>query len=257
MKKTILSILILIFVSSNFSFADDFSDAVVKAKKDLYSASDKNDMNGLLKARGEFERTLQLKKNQWLVDYYLAYSDFLISYTFMQSQDKDKIRKYTESSLDLLNKCTDMKDDFSEAYILKMSVEGNRWMYEPDKMNDIIAKTAEATDKAKKLEPDNPRFHLVSGMGTFYTPEAFGGGVDAALPSFLKSYELFQTRKEKNETYPDWGYATCAGMIAICKIQQDKMDEAKQYIDKGLEIDPDSGFITNYVQKAYDDKLKK
>ena len=257
MRKAILLCVILILVSCNFSLADDFSDAIVKAKKDLYSAFNKSDPKGILKARGEFERILQLKKNQWLVDYYLAYADFLTGYTFMQSQDKDNIKKYTESSLDLLNKCTDLKDDFSEAYILKMSVEGNRWMYEPDKMNDIIAKTAEATDKAKKLEPDNPRFYLVSGMNTFYTPENFSGGADASLPLFLKSYELFQTRKEKDETFPDWGYVTSAGMIAMCKIKQDKMDEAKQYIEKALEIDSDSGFITNYVKKEYDEKTKK
>ncbi|MGA2669225.1 MAG: tetratricopeptide repeat protein [Ignavibacteria bacterium] len=257
-SKSVIYFLMLFLIGGiSSSYADDFSDAILKAKKDFKSANDKSDQDGMIKARGEFERILQLKKNQWLVDYYLADVDFALSYISMQSNDKDNIKKYTESSLQLLDKSTDMKDDFAEAYILKMAVNGNRWMYEPDKMNDILAKTNEATDKAKKLEPDNPRFYVISGMNLYYTPETFGGGASAAQPLFEKAYELFQNRKEKDDTYPSWGYDLSAGMLAMCYIKQDKLDDAKKYIDKGLEIDPESGFILNVVKKDYDDKIKK
>jgi tetratricopeptide (TPR) repeat protein len=150
-----------------------------------------------------------------------------------------------------------MKYYFADAYILKMAVNANRWMYEPDKMNDIIAKTNEASDMAKKLEPGNPRFYLISGMNLYYTPENFGGGAAAAQPLFEKAYDLFQNRKEKDDTYPSWGYDMTAGMLAMCCIKQDKMDDAKKYLDKGMEINPDSGYLINYVKKEYDNKLKK
>jgi len=259
MKKAILlfTILLLALVSSNNIHADDFSDAIVKAKKKLTGAANKGDSKELLKVRGEFERILQLKKNQWLVNYYLAYTDMMLSYISMQSKDNTVIKKYNESAIDLLNKSTDMKDDFSEAWILKIAAQGGRWFYEPDKMNDIIAKISEAKDMSKKLEPDNPRYYIETGNGTFYTPESFGGGADKALPDFQKSWDLFQTYKIKDETYPDWGKDVAAGMIAMCYIQTDKLDDAKKWIAKGLEVIPDSGFLKNYVQKQYDDKAKK
>jgi tetratricopeptide (TPR) repeat protein len=239
------------------AYSDDFSDAIGKAKKDFLAAANKIDKATLTKVRGQFERILQLKRNEWLVNYYLADVDLTLSYSAMQDKNNDDIKKYTESSLKLLDKCTDVKDDFAEAYILKMAVNSNRFMYEMDKMNDIISKQSEAKDKAKKLEPDNPRYYLIDGMNTYYTPEAFGGGVDNALPLFQKSYELFKTYKPKDETYPNWGYDMCAGMLAMCSIKLDKMDAAKEFIDKALEINPDSGFIKNEVQKAYDEKKSK
>jgi tetratricopeptide (TPR) repeat protein len=234
--------------------ADDFSEAIMKAKKHYGEAFDKNDMSSIPKIRGEFERILQLKKNQWLVNYYLADIDFMLSYNAIEKKDNDAVKKYTESALELLDKSTDMKDDFAEAYILKMAVQSNRWMYEMDKMNDIIAKQTEAKDKAKQLEPENPRFYLIDGMNTYYTPESFGGGVDASLPMFTKSFEYFQTFKPKDETMPSWGHEMAAGMMSLCYMKKDKMDEAKKYLDKALEINPNSGFVKENVQKEYDKK---
>lgn len=259
MKNLILSLTVLLVTlfSVNNIHADDFSDAIIKAKKKLNEAANNGDTKGLIKVRGDFERILQLKKNQWLVNYYMAYTDLMMSYMSMMSKDNDAVKKYNESAIDLLNKSTDAKDDFSEAWILKIAAQGGRWGYEPDKMNDIIAKITEAKDMAKKLEPENPRYYIEDGNGLFYTPESFGGGPDKALPDFQKSWDLFQTYKIKDETYPDWGKDVAAGMIALCYVQTDKLDEAKNWIAKGLDAVPDSGFIKNYVQKQYDDKAKK
>jgi hypothetical protein len=258
MKKTILSALVLavLFVSKG-AFADDYSDAMVKSLKKLDAINDLSDRTALQKVRGDFERILQLKKNQWMVNYYMAMCDMLLAWSYMgETPDKDNIKKYTESCLDLLDKATDMKDDFAEAYVLKMSATSNRWQYEPAKMNDIITKSAEAKDMAKNLDASNPRYYLVDGTNTFYTPENFGGGVDAAMPILEKSWEFFGTFKPVDETYPVWGKDQAAAMIAMCYIKKDKLDEAKTWIDKGLEIKPESGFIKNYVMKQYE-KAKK
>jgi hypothetical protein len=181
----------------------------------------------------------------------------LLSYSVSEKKDMDAVKKYTESSMEQLNKSTDMRDDFAEAYILKMAVNSNRWMYEMDKMNDIIAKGAEAKDLAQKYGSDNPRFYLIDGMNTYYTPESFGGGVSAAQTLFEKSYELFSTFKPVDETYPEWGKDQVCGYLALCCIKEDKLDDAKKWIDKGLEADPDSDFIKNNVQKEYDKKAGK
>lgn len=232
--------------------ADDYSDAIVKAKKNLNDASNKNDKAALLKVRGDFERILQLKKNEWMVNYYLAAIDFILSYGAIEAENNDEIKKYTESSLALLDKSTDANDEFAEAWIMKLAVNSNRWIYDMQKMNDIIGKLTEAKDKASKLEPENPRLYLIDGMNTYYTPENFGGGVDKAMPLLEKSWDLFQTYKPKDETYPDWGKDQAAGMIALCYVKKEKFDDAKKWIDKGLEMNPDSGFLTSYVKKEYE-----
>lgn len=252
MKKfTLFSLLFCLLALSNIR-ADDFSDAIVKSKKKLLEAANKNDKAAMLKVRGDFERILQLKKNEWLVNYYLAMTDFMLSYNAMDAKNNDDLKKYTESSLALLDKSTDANDEFAEAWILKMAVNSNRWIYDFQKMNDIIGKLTEAKDKAKKLDPDNPRFYLVDGTNTYYTPENFGGGADAAMPQLEKSWELFGTFKPKDDTYPDWGKDQAAGMIALCYVKKDNLSDAKKWIDKALEVNADSGFIKGYVMKEYE-----
>lgn len=248
-KFVFLFIFLLTFITVR---ADDFSDAIVKAKKKLGEAMNKNDKASLLKVRGDFERILQLKKNPWIVNYYLASIDFAFSYLGVEEKNNDDVKKYTESSLSLLDKATEANDEFAEAWILKLAVNSNRWIYDFQSMNDIIAKQTEAKDRAKKLEPDNPRLYLIDGMNTYYTPENFGGGVEKAQPMFEKSWELFLTFKPKDETFPEWGKDQAAGMLALCYVKNDKLDDAKKWIDKGLEISPESGFIKNYVMKEYE-----
>ncbi len=186
MKPLITSLFIIIITTLSIDQlkADDYTDAMLKALKKMGDAADKNEKAAVLKVRGDFERILQLKKNEWMVNYYLGMLDYMLSRYAADEKNNDDVKKYTESAISLLDKCTDVNDQFADAYVLKMAVQGNRWQYEPNKMNDIIAKSTEAKDIAFKLEPENPRYYLIDGYMTFYTPENFGGGVEKAQPLF-------------------------------------------------------------------------
>ena len=237
------------------SYADEFTEAMLNAKKNLKAAADSFNKEELIKVRGEFERIKQLKKDIWLVDYYIAYTDYNIALTEMEGEDKDEIKKYTKSGLDVINKSIELKDDFSDAYVLKVSLNFNRWQYEPGQMNDIISEVKDANILAVKYDADNPRYYLVNGLSKYWTPEQFGGGVEEALLELNRSNELFETRVEPSELYPDWGYDWTLGYLALCMIKRNDegdMDKAKDYIDKALEINPESGFIKGFVVKEYE-----
>lgn len=96
-KTTILVLLISVFILNLNVHADsDFDKAVLKAKKHLKEAMDKMDESKLVKSRGEFERILQLKKDAWLVNYYIALADYGLSMNAGITENKDNIRKFTE-----------------------------------------------------------------------------------------------------------------------------------------------------------------
>jgi len=258
MKKSyqlIFIVIIGLFLNISDSYADDFTEAMLNAKTKLKAAADSFNKEELIKVRGEFERIKQLKKDIWLVDYYIAYTDYNIALTEMESEDKDEIKKYTKSGLDVINKSIELKDDFSDSYVLKVSLNFNRWQYEPGQMNDIISEVKEANILAEKYDADNPRYYLVNGISKYWTPEQFGGGVEEALQELNRSNELFETRVEPSELYPDWGYDWTLGYLALCMIKRNDegdMDKAKDYIDKALEINPESGFIKGFVMKEYE-----
>jgi hypothetical protein len=256
MKKLFLAVL-LIVISFNTLKADDFTDAMVKGKKNLQSAMNTLDEKALVKVRGEFERILQLKKQEWIVNYYIAVADYYLAFTSMgEKQDKEKLKKYTESGLSNLEKSILVRDDFADSYILKYALNFNRWIYEQDKMADIMQQSSEAKEKAEKLDPENPRLHLMDGMATFYMPEAFGGGAKKSTPIFEKSMESFNKRVEKEAYYPEWGKDLTYGFLAMSYTKRDDDGDKKKatdLYDKATKELPESSFLKVYIKKQLEE----
>jgi hypothetical protein len=263
--QKIIIVLFLLAAGFGFSknlFADDFEKAMLKAKKNYKIAYDEFSEDGLLKVRGEFERILQLKQDVWLVYYYMGLCDYNLSWLYMSEKNKDseKMKKYTESGLAMMDKCWESKEDFAELYVLRMALNFNRWQYEQDKMEDIIGASQKADEGAKKYDANNPRYHLYKGISAFYMPASFGGGAENALTSLLKSYDIFQVRTEPAEYYPDWGYDLDCGYLCLAYLKRNNdgdIEKAKTYLDKGLAASPDNSFLKGYVTKQYEEKVKK
>lgn len=251
----VIALIITFTFTVSHSFAgDDFEKAMLKAKKNLKSAMDNNDEAKLIKTRGQFERILQLKKQLWLVNYYIALSDYGLAMEGMSKENTDKIKKYTQSGIGVINKSIDENPEFADSYVLLEALNFNRWQYEQDKMQDIISATQSADADAKRLEPENPRYILVTGISQYYTPEAFGGGIKIAMPTLQKSVDLFKTRKEKSNLYPDWGNDMAIGYLALCHIKRDDdgdMTKASELIAEAAKLNPESKFISGYVTGEY------
>ncbi|MBK8549821.1 MAG: hypothetical protein IPL53_01685 [Ignavibacteria bacterium] len=256
MKKQVTHVILLLITFSflNANASSDFDKAMLKAKKNLKTAMNKSDETQLLKVRGEFERILQLKEKVWLVNYYIALSDYGLATAAMVKENTDNLKKYTQSGIDVINKSIDEYPEFADSFVLLQALHFNRWQYEQEKMQEIIAATTSADESAVKLEKNNPRLLMLNGMASYYTPEAFGGGAAVALPKLEKAVDVFKTRKETSELYPDWGYDLAMGYLAMALLKRNDdgdMKKAKEIIDEAIVINPDSGFITAYVMGEY------
>ncbi len=262
--KKIISCVVLILVALTLinikaNASEDFTKAMKKARKNLKAAMDKSDEQALTKSRAEFERILQLKEDPWLVNYYMALADNGLATSATIAKNIDKVKKYTQSGIETINKSLDLNPEFADSYVLLEALNFNRWQYEQEKMQDIISASQSADDAAKKLEPNNPRLLLITGIAQFYTPEAFGGGVKVAIPTLEKSLTAFKNRKEKSEIYPDWGNDMAMGYMALSLMKRDAdgdMKKAKTYIDEAIIVNPDSGFINKYVMDEYNKNTK-
>jgi hypothetical protein len=63
-------------------------------------------------------------------------------------------------------------------------------------------------EKAKSLDPTNPRPYLLEAQNKFYTPEAYGGGKDVAKELFDKAKQLSDNFKPATDLSPTWGKVT-------------------------------------------------
>lgn len=267
MKNPIKFLIILITVlviHVNTVKADDFTDAMLDAKENLQTALNKTDKSEALKVRGQFERILQLKQDEWLVNYYIAFCDYIIAISEMSGgselteEAKKNLQSYTESGLETIDNVIQKKNDFSDAYVLKKFLNFNRWSYEQQKMNDIIDADLQLDAKAKEYGENNPRYYLVNGIAAYWTPAAFGGGTGKAIDLLDKSDNLFNTTKPLNELYPDWGQDWAIGYKVLALLKRDDdgdVEKAKQLLDEGIKKFPDSGFLSYYAKGEYDKSI--
>ena len=165
-----------------------------------------------LKASNLFYRISQVVKTDWLSSYYYAFSNTRIS---MLQDDDDIKEQYLDKAFEILAPFDTLNIEeidslaLSEIYTLKAMIYVAKIFINPMvngmKYGSISGKSIE---KAKSFNIQNPRPYFLEGQSKFYTPSAFGGGVEKAFPlleNALEYYSVFEAKKY----WPDWGYEDC------------------------------------------------
>jgi len=210
MKKTLL--ILAVMIAGNFSFAQ-MSEKFVKAMETKVPAVDTTlNPENLVELGNAFERIAEAEKNQWLPYYYAALCNVNAGLAMgggdIMSVKSDKTDPFADKAEGLLNKAEALSKNNSEIFVVKKLVATLRLIGDP--MNRYMTygpEAAEALEKAKSLNPENPRVYLLEGQDKFYTPEEFGGSKSEAKVLFetaIKKYEAFKT---ETSIHPSWGLA--------------------------------------------------
>ena len=207
MNKIIYILSISLLICSNYP--EKYYKAMDNAL-DFFESSESED--DFLKASNQFYRISQVVKTDWLSSYYYAFCNTKIS---MLQEDSDIKELYLDKAFDILTPFDNLEAQFvdslalSEIYTLKAMIYVGKIFINPMvngmKYGPLSAKSIE---KAKSLYPQNPRPYYLDGQSKFYTPSAFGGGIDKALPELdlaMQYYNDFGVRKY----WPNWGKEDC------------------------------------------------
>ena len=165
-----------------------------------------------LKSSNYFYRISQVVKTDWLSSYYYAYSNAKIS---MLQEDPDIKEQYIDKAFAILAPFDTLKITsidslaLSEIYSLRAMLYVSKIFINPMingmKYGPLAGKSIE---KAKTLYRNNPRPYFLDGQSKFYTPSAFGGGIDKSLPLLQKALENYNNYEAK-KYWPDWGKEDC------------------------------------------------
>lgn len=203
MKKLIL-LAATVCMTAISTFAQNFQDALSKAFTTLDTTwtQDKK-----IEASNKLGLIAKKFDKEWLASYYAAYGK--VSLTFREEDGTkkdaylDEAQSFLETAVALLGK------DNDETYVLRAMIANSRIGVEPQKRwQKYGAIFNENLEKAKELNPENPRIYMLRGISKFYTPKMFGGGKKAALPYFEKAEGLFAKRTDMDITKPYWGKQT-------------------------------------------------
>jgi hypothetical protein len=201
MKKVFL--LIMIICSCNILFAQ--SDKYMGSMKSNISLLDSAFQKGnFAELANNFERIGDAEKTQWLPYYYASYATVMSA---LVNQDKSKSDAIADKAEELIVKAEALAGkENSEIDVIKSMIASAHMMVDPQtRWQQYGAASASNIEKAKQLDPTNPRPVYLEGQAKFYTPESFGGGKAPAKVLFEKALGMFDTFKPKSPLDPAWG----------------------------------------------------
>ncbi|MEP6594888.1 MAG: hypothetical protein ABJA71_03030 [Ginsengibacter sp.] len=212
MKKTLFLFVIISFSNFLFAQSDKYSAAMKKNISQLDSAYQNGNAAELA---NNFERIGDAEKTQWLPYYYASYCNVINA--FME-KDKTKTDAIADKAEQLITKAEEIiGKENSETDVIKSMIASAHMMVDPQSRWMQYGKaSSENIEKAKQLDPTNPRPVYLEGQAKFYTPEPFGGGKAIAKPLFEKALTMFETFKPSNELDPTWGKTTTEYFLSQC-----------------------------------------
>jgi hypothetical protein len=166
-----------------------------------------------LMASNQFKLIAKQAPNDWVANYYAAWSIAILSFREQDNKKKDPMLDEADAffaKIELMDSTND------EIAVLGAMLANARISVSPQsrhkKYGDIATQYYE---EAKKINPNNPRMYYLQGTSLYYTPKLFGGGPDKALPLLQKADTLF-ANDSKDIRKPHWGKAVDEQMIKDC-----------------------------------------
>jgi hypothetical protein len=213
MKSTLKIIALAILVLSTItSKAQTLEDSLSVAFTQLDTAETIQEMQP---ASSKLDLLAVQFSSEWTANYYAAYAKAIISYQEPDVEKKDLLLDEADKYFSKINL---VMPDSSEKFVLaalianaRLSVDGqNRWKEYGELFDQYL-------QKAKAINPNNPRIYYLKGISLFYTPKMFGGGKKKAKEYFEKATPLFETETKSSILEPYWGNKQTQYSLSQCQ----------------------------------------
>lgn len=208
-----LFICFLLVIANSASAADP--KFVLAIEKGLQLLSTSKSPDQFLLAANHFERIAGAETKEWLPFYYAAYSNINAGIFAKDNVSKDELYDKAISQLKMAEKISANNSEIiameGYAVLMKLAVDpmvrGMQMM--PAGMSLL--------EKAKALNPENPRSYLIQGQFIFFMPEAFGGGKLKAKPILQAGKEKYDLQNPATSIHPQWGKTRLEDLLKQCE----------------------------------------
>ena len=194
-----------------FAQSDKYLPSMKKNISMLDSAFQKGNFKDLA---NNFERIGDAEKLQWLPYYYASYCTVMSAFT---EKDKTKSDAIADKAEELIIKAEGLAGkENSEIDVIKSMIASAHLMVDPQTRWMQYGKaSSENIEKAKALDPTNPRPVYLEGQAKFFTPESFGGGKEPAKVLLEKALVMFDAFKPQTELDPAWGKSSTLYFLSM------------------------------------------
>jgi hypothetical protein len=212
MKKVLLSICLMALTSLMFAQNQQYYQTMGQNLQLFRTAQTVQDWQNIT---NQFERISNVEKKEWLPLYYAAQSTINMAFA---EQDKTKVDAYLDVAQKYIDNAFAIVPNECELHILQGLLHQAR--IGVDMMSrgmQYLQLAKESFEKAKSINPENPRIYYLEAQSVFNTPEAFGGGKQNALPLFKQAKEKFDKFEPVSQISPNWGKEQNQQLLETCQ----------------------------------------
>ena len=205
---------------------------------DLQKARDRQDRTALEKIANDSRVAVAKLPSDPEAQYRLALAESYAAEVAVEMKDKVQAKTAAEAGIQAAEHAISLKANTAEYHRILGTLCGQ--MISSNGLAALkYGKCAlESVNKAIELDPKSSDAYLSHGVGSYYLPPAFGGGVDLAIKDFRKAIEL---NPKSADAYLWLG-------IALRKSNQPA--EARKAIAKSLELNPNRVWAKQQLDKT-------
>jgi uncharacterized membrane protein/tetratricopeptide (TPR) repeat protein len=212
----------------------------------LESSASRGDGSAITTVRQQLARLAAAHPSHGLLLHYLGYAwyrEAMLGDTANRAAALDSAEAALERSARVLT--------LAETHALRSTVIGQQIGGSPWKGMLRGSSVATEIEKAMRLDPENPRVALQRGINAFYTPPAFGGGMDRARAAFERAIALFP-RHQAPALYPAWGHAEAWAWLGRTRARAGDRSGALAAYETALRIDSTYAWVSRDLKPALD-----
>jgi tetratricopeptide (TPR) repeat protein len=204
---------------------------------ELMKARDNQDRAALEKLATESRALADKQPNDAGAQYRLALAESYSAEVAIELHDKTGAKNAAQSGMDAANKAVSMKPDSAEYQRILGTLCGQ--MVSSSSLAGLkYGKCAlDSVNKAIELDPKSSMAFLSHGVGNYYLPQAFGGGIDLAIKDFRKAIEL----NPKNAEAWLW--------LGVALRRNNQPAEAEKAFAQSLQINPNRVWAKQQLEK--------
>jgi hypothetical protein len=164
-----------------------------------------------------FARIALAEQSEWTAWYYAAFYNLVINF---QDSDAERKIKYVTLTQQQIEAGLKVKPEESELIVLKVMSYYAEMAIDPMKGMTLFGEANALLDKAKSINPDNPRIYLEQAEAINGMPVEYGGGMEKARPILLLAKEKFDKFVPADQLAPDWGKDRCESLLAGSQVNE-------------------------------------
>jgi tetratricopeptide (TPR) repeat protein len=205
---------------------------------DLESARDRQDRAALEKRVGELSDAAAKNPNDATAQYQFALAESYLAEVALELKDKNLARAAAETGIKAAERAVSLKGGEAEHHRVLGTLCGQVIPANVLAGLKYGRCAQDSINKAIELDPKSAKAWLSRGVGNYYLPASFGGGMDVAIRDFQKAADL-----DPKSAEPQMWMG-----LALRKLNRNA--EAHKALTKAVQLNPNRIWVKQQLEKT-------